>query len=41
MKRSISAYPINKGLAELRFWCNGRLVDVQKIKQQDLNLSIL
>ncbi len=38
---NIRIYPINKGLAELRFWCNGRLVDVQRIKQQDLNLSIL
>lgn len=38
---NIRIYPINKGLAELRFWCNGRLVDVQKIKQQDLNLPIL
>ena len=38
---NIRIYPINNGLAELRFWCNGRLVDVQRIKQQDLNLSIL
>lgn len=38
---NIRIYPINKGLAELRFWCNGRLVDVQRIKQQDLNLSML
>ncbi len=38
---NIRIYPINHGLAELRFWCKGRLVDVQKIKQQDLNLSIL
>ena len=38
---NIRIYPINNGLAELRFWCVGRLVDVQKIKQQDLNLSIL
>jgi len=38
---NIRIYPINNGLAELRFWCNGRLVDVQKIKQQDLNVSFL
>jgi hypothetical protein len=38
---NIRIYHINHGLAELRFWCKGRLVDVQKIKQQDLNLSIL
>jgi hypothetical protein len=40
-KVNIRIYPMNNGLAELRFWCNGRLADVQKIKQQELNLSIL
>jgi hypothetical protein len=38
---NIRIYPINNGLVELRFWCVGRLVDVQRIKQQDLNLSTL
>jgi hypothetical protein len=38
---NIRIYPMNNGLAELRFWCNGRLADVQRIKQQDLNLSTL
>jgi hypothetical protein len=36
---NIRIYPMNNGLAELRFWCNGRLADVQKIKQHDLSLS--
>lgn len=36
---NIRIYPMNNGLAELRFWCNERLVDVQRVKQQDLNLS--
>jgi hypothetical protein len=38
---NIRIYPMNNGLAELRFWCDGRLADVQRIKQQDLNLSTL
>jgi hypothetical protein len=38
---NIRIYPMNNGLAELRFWCNGRLADVQKIKQQDLSLSTI
>ena len=38
-KINIRIYPMNNGLAELRFWCNERLVDVQRARQQDLNLS--
>jgi len=38
-KINIRIYPMNNGLVELRFWCNERLVDVQRAKQQDLNLS--
>ena len=40
-KVNIRIYPLNNSLSELRFWCNGRLVDVQRAKNQDLNLSIL
>lgn len=40
-KVNIRIYPMNNGLAELRFWYNGRLVDVQKAMQHDLNLSSL
>ncbi len=40
-KVNIRIYPITNSLSELRFWCNGRLVDVQRAKNQDLNLSTL
>jgi hypothetical protein len=39
-KVDIRIYPMNHLLSELRFWCNGRLVDVQRAKNRDLNLSI-
>lgn len=29
-------YPLNKSLSEVRFWCNGKLLDVQNIKNKDL-----
>lgn len=35
LKRGMN--PLNNRLAELRFWCNGNLVDVQRIKNDDLN----
>lgn len=35
---NIRIYPLNNGLAELRFWCKGRLRDVQRAKISDLNL---
>jgi len=34
----IRIYPLNNGIAELRFWCNGQLVDVQKAKTSDLQI---
>ena len=40
-KVNIRIYPMNHLLSELRFWCNNRLVDVQRAKNRDLNLSIL
>ncbi len=40
-KVNIRIYPMSNGLSELRFWCNGRLVDIQKAKNQNLNLSTL
>jgi hypothetical protein len=39
-KVNIRIYPMNKILSEVRCWCNGRLVDVQRAKNQDLNLPI-
>ena len=38
-KVDVRIYPLSSGLAELRFWCNGRLVDVQKAKTNDLQLA--
>jgi hypothetical protein len=38
-KVNIRVYPMNQFLSELRFWCNGQLVDVQRAKNRDLNLS--
>lgn len=31
--------PLNNSFAEIRFWCNNKLVDVQKVKISDLGLS--
>ncbi len=33
---NIRIYPLNKSLSEVRFWCNGKLLDVQNIKNKDL-----
>ena len=38
-KVNIRVYPLNQFLSELRFWCNGQLVDIQRAKNRDLNLS--
>lgn len=37
---NIRIYPMNTILSEVRFWCNGHLVDIQRAKNQDLNLPI-
>lgn len=31
-------YPLNKILSEVRFWCNGKLIDIQKVKNSDLKI---
>jgi len=31
-------YPLNNLLSEVRFWCDGILIDVQKVKNSDLNI---
>jgi hypothetical protein len=33
---TLRIYPLNKTLSEVRFWCNGELLDVQNIKNKDL-----
>lgn len=40
-KVNIRIYPMNYLVSELRFWCDDRLVDIQRAKNQDLNLSLL
>jgi hypothetical protein len=29
-------YPLNHDLLELRFWCRDKLIDVQRLKANDL-----
>jgi hypothetical protein len=36
---NLRIYPMNNRLSEVRFWCHNRLVDVQRIKNSDLNIS--
>jgi hypothetical protein len=33
---NLRIYPLNKDISEIRFWCEGTLIDVQKIKNSDL-----
>ncbi len=33
---NIRIYPLNRFVSEVRFWCNNKLLDVQKIKNTDL-----
>jgi hypothetical protein len=35
-KVTLRIYPLNKSLSEVRFWSNGKLLDVQNIKNRDL-----
>jgi hypothetical protein len=34
---SLRIYPLNNSLSEVRFWCNGKLLDVQNVKNKDLD----
>ena len=31
-------YPLNNLLSEVRFWCDEKLIDVQKVKNIDLGI---
>jgi hypothetical protein len=33
---NLRIYPLNNTLSEVRFWCNGNLLDVQNVKNKDL-----
>lgn len=37
---NLRIYPMNNKLSEVRFWCNDHLVDVQRIKNRDLKISV-
>ena len=38
LNRYLSIYPLNKTVSEVRFWCNDKLIDVQRAKNSDLKL---
>jgi len=33
---NLRLYPLNKDVSEIRFWCDDKLIDIQKIKNSDL-----
>lgn len=35
---NLRIYPMNNGISEVRFWCNNNLIDVQRVKNCDLNI---
>ena len=35
---NLRIYPLNKTVSEVRFWCNDKLIDVQRAKKSDLKL---
>jgi hypothetical protein len=35
---NIRIYPMPDGIAEVRFWCNNKLIDTQRLKNSDLNI---
>ncbi|MDI6736477.1 MAG: hypothetical protein QME42_09870 [bacterium] len=35
---TLRIYPMDNGISEIRFWCNNKLIDVQKAKNSDLNI---
>jgi len=35
---NIRIYPMSNGIAEIRFWCKDKLIDVQRLKNSDLNI---
>jgi hypothetical protein len=34
---NLRIYPLNEEIAEIRFWCEGKLIDTQKVKNSELN----
>ena len=35
---TLRIHPMNNGLSEVRFWCNNKLIDVQRVKNSALNI---
>lgn len=35
---NLRIYPMSNGLSEVRFWCNDKLIDVQRVKNNDLGI---
>jgi hypothetical protein len=33
---NLRIHPLNDQISEIRFWCEGRLVDIQKVNNSDL-----
>ena len=33
---TLRIYPLNKDISEVRFWCDDKLIDVQRVKNSDL-----
>jgi hypothetical protein len=33
---NLRIYPLNHEISEIRFWCEGKLMDLQRIKNSDL-----
>jgi hypothetical protein len=37
-KVKLRIYPMNSAISEVRFWCNDKLIDVQRVKNSDLDI---
>jgi len=35
---NLRIYPMDNGISEVRFWCNNKLLDVQRVKNKDLGI---
>lgn len=35
---NLRIYPMSNGISEIRFWCNNKLIDVQRIKNSELGI---
>jgi hypothetical protein len=33
---NLRIYPLNDEISEIRFWCEGKLIDTQKVKSSEL-----